>query len=130
MISGRVVGRRFCAVLAVISAALHGMMVVNATNVAVVVLTVAMLAVCLYCAYGLWFRGTLRDWTLIALMNLAMIAVHLPMSVGHHHGGVDVTTPQHSMLMMLATAVAAIEVVVAAGVLYYMTRARARILVQ
>lgn len=129
--TARVVGRRICAVLAVTSAALHGIMISSATNIAVVALTVTMLAVCLYCAYGLWFRGTLRDWTLIALMNLAMIAVHLPMSAGHHHGrSGDVSAAQHSVVMTLATTVAAVEVAVAAAVLFYMTRARARVLVQ
>jgi hypothetical protein len=40
------------------------------------VLTVAMLAACMFCARDLWARGTLGAWALVALMNLAMIVIH------------------------------------------------------
>ena len=119
-----VFGRRACAALAACSAVLHGFSLGHTTNPATAVLTVAMLAACLYCARDLWVRGTLRAWVLVALMNLAMIAIHVPASPGHHHGG-DMTAaaPAHqSTVMTMATALAAIEVVVAAVVVYYRTR--------
>jgi hypothetical protein len=89
------------------------------------VLTTVMLAACLFCARDLWARGTVRTWVLVALMNLAMIAVHAPASVGHHHGGAANAAAgmHHSMVMTLATALAVVEVTVAAAVLYYRSRA-------
>ncbi len=85
----------------------------------------AMLAACLCCARDLWVRGTLRAWVLVALMNLAMIAVHVPASPPHHHGGgVTAVTPvPHSTVMTLATALAAVEVILAAAVVFHRTRA-------
>jgi hypothetical protein len=83
-----------------------------------------MAAGCLYCARDLWVRGTLRAWVLVALMNLAMIAIHAPAPAAHHHGG-GVTTAApapHSTVMNLATTLAAVEVVAAAAVLYSRTR--------
>jgi hypothetical protein len=120
-----VYGRRACAVLAASSALLHGISLIHATSLAAAVLTVAMLAACIYCARDLWARGTLRAWVLVALMNLAMIAIHTPTSAAHHHGGgVNAAAPvHHSTLMTLATMLAAVEVVAAAAVLYYRTRA-------
>ena len=128
MIAGvAILGRRACASLAACSAVLHGLSLVHATISATVVLTVAMLVGCLYCARDLWVRGTLRAWVLVALMNLAMIAIHVPASPGHHshlHGGaVAAAAPaHHSTVMTLATALAALEVVVAAAVVYFRTR--------
>ena len=119
-----VVGRRAFAVIAACSAGLHGFSLGHATNPATAVVTVAMLAACLYCARDLWVRGTLRAWVLVALMNLAMIAIHVPASPGHHHGG-DMTAaaPAHqSTVMTMATALAAVEVVVAGVIVYYRTR--------
>jgi hypothetical protein len=120
-----VVGRRSCAAVAACSAVLHGVSLVGATNPVVSAATVAMLAACLYCATDLWVRGTLRAWLLVALMNLAMIAIHMPMSAGHHHtgGGVGMSAPaHHSTVMPLATGLAVVEVVAAAAVLFYRTR--------
>jgi hypothetical protein len=121
-----VYGRRACAALAACSAVLHGITLVPATNIAATALTVAMLAVCLYCARDLWLSGTLRTWVLVALMNLAMIAIHAPVSPAHHHGGGGVTAAapaHHSTVMTLATVLAAVDVVVAAAVVYHRTRA-------
>lgn len=88
-------------------------------------LTVVMLAACVFCARDLWARGTLRAWVLVALMNLAMIASHAPLSATHHHGGsAGAAAPvQLSTVMTLATTLAAVEVIAAAAVLYYRTRA-------
>jgi hypothetical protein len=81
--------------LAATSAVLHGVSLAHATNVVATVLMVA------------------------------MIAIHLPMPAQHHHPtGLGAALPAHdSTVMVLATALAAVEVTVAAAVLYYRTRA-------
>jgi hypothetical protein len=57
-------------------------------------------------------------------MNLAMIAIHAPTPAAHHPGGVTTAVPaHHSTVMNLATTLAAVEVLVAAAVLYSRTRA-------
>ena len=48
-------------------------------------LLATMIVACLYCARELWRDGTERAWVVVALMNLAMIALHLP-APAHHHG--------------------------------------------
>ena len=119
-----VFGRRACAALAGCSAVLHGISFGHSTNLAAAGLMVAMAAGCLYCARDLWVRGTLRAWLLVALMNLTMIAIHAPAPAAHHHsGGVTAAPAHHSTVMNLATALAAVEVVAAATVLYSRTRA-------
>lgn len=107
------------ALLAVGSAVLHGASL-GPANPAVAALTVAMLVGCLYCAYELLTRDTVRSWVLVAVMNLVMIGVHLPMTGAHHHGGgpAAAATP-----MQLATVVAIVEVLFAATVLFVRTRA-------
>ncbi len=82
----------------------------------------AMVAACLYCARDLWRDGRQRTWLAVALMNLAMIALHLP-APGHHHGPAATTTP--STVMAVATVVAMVEAAVAAAVLYVHSRGRA-----
>jgi hypothetical protein len=125
-VTGRaaVYGRRACAVVAACSAVLHGISLAHETNVAAAGLTAAMLAACLCCARDLWVHGALRAWVLVALMNLAMIALHAPTSPSHHHGGhVTAAAPaQQSTVITLATALAAVGVLVAAAVVYYRTR--------
>jgi hypothetical protein len=98
------------------------------SNVLASVLLAAMIAACVYCARDLWLRGTLRAWCVVGLMNIAMIAVHLPMPA-HHHGVHMASMGQQSTLMGLATGVAAIEAVVAMAVLYYRTRRHAQLLI-
>jgi hypothetical protein len=126
-VSGRaaIIGRRACAVLAACSAVLHGFSLVNATSVAATALTVVMLTACLFCARDLWAQGRLRAWVVVALMNLAMIAIHAPASTAHHHGdGISAHAQAHdSTVMTLATTLAAVEVIAAAAVLYHRTRA-------
>jgi hypothetical protein len=116
-----VFGRRACAALALSSAGLHAAMLGHASNIVAGALLAAMILACVYCARDLWLRGTLRAWCVVGLMNIAMIAVHLP-SPSHHHGMHAASAGQQSTLMGLATAVAAVEVVVAMAVLYYRTR--------
>jgi len=117
-----VFGRRACAALALSSAGLHAVMLGHASNVVAGGLLAAMIVACVYCARDLWQRGSLRAWCVVGLMNIAMIAVHLPAPV-HHHGA-HAAAGQQSMLMGLATAIAAVEVTVAIAVLYYRTRRR------
>jgi NADH:ubiquinone oxidoreductase subunit K len=119
-----VLGRRACAALALSSAGLHAAMLGHASNIVAGLLLAAMIAACVYCARDLWLRGTLRAWCVVGLMNIAMIALHLP-APSHHHG-MHAAGPQ-STLMSLATAVAAVEVAVAMAVLYYRTRGNAQL---
>ena len=121
-----VLGRRACAVLALSSAGLHAAMLGHASNVVAGALLMAMIVACVYCARDLWMRGTLRAWCVVGLMNIAMIAVHMPMPA-HHHGMAAAMGPQ-STLMSLATAIAAVEVTVAMAVLYYRTRRNAALI--
>ena len=118
-------GRRACAVLALSSAGLHAAMLGHASNVLAGILLATMIAACAYCARDLWMHGSLRAWCVVGLMNIAMIAVHLPMPA-HHHG--THSMGQQSTLMGLATGVAAVEAVVAMAVLYYRTRGNAVLL--
>jgi len=108
--------------LAGFSAVLHGFSLAGVTSLASGALMVVMIIGCLNCARRLWLRGTLRDWSLVAIMNLAMITLHLP-APGHHHGavGTAVAVP-HSTVMTMATALAATEVVLAAAVVCHRTR--------
>jgi hypothetical protein len=117
------VGRRSCAVGAMCSAVLHGLSLGHATSAAAAALMAAMILGCLYCARELWLTDTLRGWTLVALMNLVMIAIHLPMS-GHHHGGATTAAAMvpGATAMTLATTFAATEALVATAVLVYRTR--------
>jgi NADH:ubiquinone oxidoreductase subunit K len=121
-----VIGRRAGAALALSSAGLHAAMVGHASNVVAGLVLAAMIAACVYCARDLWLRGTLRAWCVVGLMNIAMIAVHLP-ATSHHHGMQAPTAGQQSALMDLATAVAAVEVAVAIAVLSYRTRGNAQL---
>ena len=121
-----VLGRRACAALALSSAGLHAAMLGHASNVVAGVLLAAMILACVYCARDLWLRGTLRAWCVVGLMNIAMIAVHLPMPA-HHHGMHMASAGPQSTLMGLATAVAAVEVAAAVAVLCYRTRGNAQL---
>jgi hypothetical protein len=118
-----VLGRRLCAVIAACSAALHGVSLISATGIAAV-LAAAMLIACLYCARDLWTQGTLRAWTTVALMNLAMIALHLPMPAHHHPGAATNAPMPHAAAMTAATWLALIEVSLAVSVLFWRTRSR------
>ena len=99
-VSAALVARRTAAVLAASSAGLHAVMLGHTGSAAFAVLIAVMVGACLYCAYELWLSGTLRAWCLVAVMNLAMVAVHLPMSGAHHvtHMDMNAVVPQ-SMIM-------------------------------
>jgi NADH:ubiquinone oxidoreductase subunit K len=121
-----VFGRRACAALALSSAGLHAAMLGHASNVVAGALLATMIVACVYCARDLWLRETLRAWCVVGLMNIAMIAVHLP-APSHHHGTHAAAAGQQSTLMGLATAIAAVEVTVAIAVLYYRPRGNAQL---
>ncbi|MFL6088241.1 MAG: hypothetical protein ACJ74F_34775 [Mycobacterium sp.] len=123
-----VYGRRACAALALTSAGLHAAMLGHASNAVAGGLLAAMIVACVYCARDLWLRGTLRAWCLVGLMNIAMIAAHLP-APAHHHGMHSATAGQQSTLMALATTIAAVEAAVAMAVLYYRTRRHAQLVI-
>ena len=120
-----VVGRRACALLAACSAVLHGITITHTDTPAAAVLMAGMAAACLYCARDLWMRSALRTWVLVAVMNISMIAVHTPFATGHQHGGgaaVAAIPMHHSTVMTLATALAAVEAVIATAVVYQRSR--------
>lgn len=106
------------ALIATGSAVLHGFSLIGGHGVAVTAVTAVMALVCLYCAADLWTRGTERAWVLVAVMNLAMIAVHLPMAM-HQHGAVGVAVPTSTVptFMAAATMLAVVEVLLATVVL-------------
>jgi hypothetical protein len=85
-------------------------------------LLATMIAACLYCARELWRDGTERAWVVVALMNLAMIALHLP-APAQHHGATGAAAPSPSTLMAVATMVALVEVAAAAVALEIARRA-------
>lgn len=118
-----VLGRRTCAVLAASSALLHVYMLTHATNPVAGGLLAAMIAGCLYCARDLWQRGTPGIWCTVALMNLAMVALHTPMPA-HHHGGGPAGVPAQSTVMTLTVLLALAEATIAGFVLYCLTRNR------
>jgi hypothetical protein len=120
-----VLGRRTCALVAVGSAAVHGLMLGRSTNPALAVLVVVMMGACLYCARDLWTVGSSRAWCLVAVMNLGMIAVHWS-APGHHHTGVISTVAlPASALMTVATTLSVLEAAAATAVLYVQSRGRA-----
>jgi TctA family transporter len=123
-----VVARRTAAGLAAASAALHTLMLGHVGTPAAAVLIAGMAVACLYCARELWLAGTTRAWTLVALMNLGMIAVHLPASGMHHvtHAVVKAVVPQ-SIMVTSATVVSLVEVAIAVAVLCYRTRGNAEV---
>lgn len=121
-----VLGRRGCALIAVGSATLHGLMVGHAGSVALAVLVLGMVAACLFCAYELWTSGSLRAWCIVAVMNLGMVAVHWS-APGHHHGVAVPTAAAMpaSTLMTVATTLSVVEAAVATAVLLVRSRGRA-----
>lgn len=93
----------------------------HASSVLTAGLLATMIAACLYCACELWRDGAARAWVVVALMNLAMIALHLP-APAHHHGAANGEAPAPSTLMAVATLLAFTEVIAAATALYVGSR--------
>ncbi len=120
-----VLGRRACALVAVGSAVVHGLMLGHADRPALAVLVVAMMAACLYCARDLWTAGSPRAWCVVAVMNLGMVAVHWS-APGHHHGAAVTSAAAipSSALMTVATTLSVLEAAVATAVLYVQSRGR------
>jgi hypothetical protein len=109
--------------VAVGSAIVHGLMLGSSTNPALAVLVVTMMGACLYCARDLWTVGSSRAWCLVAVMSLAMIAVHWG-APGHHHTSVIGTGAPTSTLMTVATTLSVLEAAAATAVLYVQSRGR------
>ena len=118
-----VLARRACAIGAVCSAAVHGLML-GSVGSPVALLVIAMIAACLYCAKDLWSVGSTRAWCLVAVMNLGMVAVHLSIP-GHHHGAIVGQAVPASTLMTVAVTLSLVEAAVATAVLYVKTRRNA-----
>lgn len=121
------VARRGYAVLAGCSALVHGVLLGHAGSARAAVALAVMVAGCLWCAVHLWQRGTLAAWTTVALMNLAMLAVHAPAPSHHHVAGLSAVEDPPT-LMAVAMALAAVEVLLAGAVLYLRTRHRGAML--
>jgi hypothetical protein len=115
-----VVARRACAIGAVCSAAVHGLML-GSVGSPVALLVTAMIAACLYCAKDLWSLGSTRAWCLVAVMNLGMVAVHLSIP-GHHHGATLSQAMPASTLMTVAVSLSLVEAAIATAVLYVKAR--------
>lgn len=115
--------RRICAALAVASAGLHAAMLAQTGSIVAACALAAMIVACVYCGYELWRDGAARAWVVVAMMNLAMIALHLPVP-GHHHGSAPDQVPQTSSLMTAATLLALTEVTAAAVALSVLSRGR------
>ena len=121
-----VLGRRTCALVAVASATVHGLMLGHAGNPVVAVLVVAMMIACLYCARELWTAGPPRAWCVVAVMNLGMVAVHWSLPSHHHGAAVSTVAPIPTpTLMTVATTVSLAEAAVATVVLWVQARRRA-----
>jgi hypothetical protein len=123
MTTASTLARRACAVLGVASAGLHAAMLGHASSLISAGLLVTMLVACLYCARELWHDGTARAWVVVALMNLAMIVVHLP-APAHHHDAPNAHAASPSTLMPVATVLALLEVMAATVALYIGSRGR------
>jgi hypothetical protein len=128
-----VFGRRLCAALAVGSASLHAVMLGHASGPVAAALLAVMIGACVYCAVELWRGGKASAWVVVALMNLAMIAVHLPTPAHRHDAVVVASMPRSvplsvppSTLMTVGTLLALIEVLAAAAALYVGSRGRRR----
>ena len=120
-----VVGRRACASVAACSAVLHAITTTHTHTAAAAVVMAAMAIACLYCACDLWAKDALRTWVWVAVMNLAMIALHAPGGSGHQHGGrsaAAVTSIPPSTVMTAATALAVMEAAIATAVVYQRSR--------
>jgi hypothetical protein len=124
MTTASTLARRACAALAVASAGLHAAMLGHTSGLIAAGLLATMIVACLYCAAELWRDGSARAWVVVALMNLAMIALHLPVPV-HHHGAPNTAVPEPSTVMTVATLLALVEIVAATAALYVGSRGRA-----
>lgn len=142
--------RRTAAVGAATSGILHLLMLGHGGHLGWSLLMAAMAIVCLPCAGHLWRMASVRSWALIGVMNSGMLAVHLGMLTpadsaqlapaggltsaagrvlaegvaipAHSHGDSVISLAGlHPVLLPLATAVAALEIVLA-GLGWYLLR--------
>jgi hypothetical protein len=124
--------------LAVFSAALH---VASLGHVAhqggalAAALMVVMIGGCLYCAKHLWTRAGPSDWSTVAAMSLAMIALHAAPPTAHHVHSTsaalaEMPTMPTMPLMTLAVLAAVTEAAIATIALVVTTNLRNRCLFQ
>lgn len=78
-----IVIRRVAAVGAAASGLLHLVMLSQGHHLGAALLMAAMAIACLPCAGHLWRAASMRSWTVIAVINAAMLATHLGMLTGH-----------------------------------------------
>lgn len=121
--------RRGVAVLGVVSAVLHLLVLgEHGSSPAMVALMAAMALGCLYCSWHLWRQASVRDWALVAVMNIGMVGLHLFVMGGaapHAHGAqpaMDMSSHSGGSVTAVATAMAAVEVVIATAVVFMRTR--------
>ncbi|MDV6263732.1 hypothetical protein [Rhodococcoides yunnanense] len=109
---------RCAAALAVISAVLHLRM---GSGGATGVVVTAMAAVCLLCAADLWRSTSNRAWVVMAASSAVMLLAHASGPAGHHHAVVtDAVSSAGSV--SFASACAAVELTLAAVVVFLRTR--------
>ena len=122
-----VIARRGCAIGAMCSAVVHGLLLGNAGSPVAALFGIVMMAACLYCARDLWLEGSTRAWCLVAVMNLGMVAVHWSLPGHNHHGPIlaQARDVPASTLMTVATSLSLLEATVATTVLYVITRRNA-----
>lgn len=75
--------RRVAALGAAASGLQHLVMLSQGHHLGAALLMAAMAIVCLPCAGHLWRAASMRSWTMIAVMNAAMLATHLGMLAGN-----------------------------------------------
>lgn len=103
---------RIAAALALVSAFLHLRMGVTSVSSALVT---AMALLCVYCAVDLLRSGSKRAWVMVAATSAAMILAHSSFPAHHQPVG-------QGSSMTAASAVAAVELLLAAAVVFYRTR--------
>lgn len=123
-----VVARRAVAVVGVISAVLHLMVLgEHWSSPAMVGLMSAMALGCLYCSWHLWRQASVRDWALVAVMNIGMVGLHLFVMGGaasHTHGvqsAMDMSSHSGGSVAAIATGMAVVEALIATAVVFVRT---------
>lgn len=103
---------RIAAALALLSAVMHLRTGVTDVTSAVVA---AMAMLCVYCVVDLLRSGGNRAWVMVAVTSAGMLLAHSSFPA-HHHAANQTST------MTMASAVATIELVLAASVVFFRTR--------
>lgn len=124
-----VVVRRVVAMLGATSAVLHLLVLGgHGSSPAMMGVMAAMAAGCVYCAWHLWGPASVRDWGLVAVMNLGMVGLHLFLMGGgtHVHGAqtaMDMSSHSGGTVAAIAAGAAVVEATIATAVVFVRTRA-------